>query len=321
MPATLGEMKSRYLITGASGYIGYHLAKHAANLGHEVSVLGRARSKFRDLESFGIRTFRTGGNFDEIREAVSNSGATCILHLAGEGKGSHDAKEISSLIQANVTFGTLLIEAAIQAGCKRLISAGTYWEYGNSKPSSKLPSVGHDAALAPNSLYAACKAAFTRIAQYASHYRGLEWKQLVLYDVYGPHDWREKLLPRLIKQALPATTSPTPPTTTHEPGTIGLSSGEQYMDFIHVDDVANAFMHASHLMEEGVEFPTFCGVRSQQLLTLRQAVGLLEDFIGVKFDVHWGKHPYMNTQIFNPHLVPVLPRWQANRKFPEGILE
>ena len=319
-------MNTSYLITGASGYIGYHLAKHAANSGLEVSVLGRISSNFRDLESFGVRVFRTRGNFAEIGDAVEASGATCILHLAGEGKGSHEAADIPSMIEANVTFGTLLIEAAIQAGCKRLVSAGTYWEYGDSKPTSPLTSQAEDAASSPNSLYAACKASFTRVAQYASQYRGLEWKQLVLYDVYGPRDWREKLLPRLIKQAFPprsplSPTSPTSTNTTHESPAIGLSPGEQFMDFVHVDDVVNAFMHASQQMLRGVEFPTFCGVRSERLMTLREAVGLLEVAMNVKLNVHWGKHPYMNTQIFNPFLVPVLPGWQASKKFPDGILE
>lgn len=314
-------MKTRYLITGASGYIGYHLAKHAAGLGHGVSVLGRARSNFRDLESLGVRVYRAGSSFGEVRDVVEASGATCIMHLAGEGKGSHEGTDIASLIEANVTVGAYLIEAAIQSGCNRLISAGTYWEFGESQvPSSSMAAHQPSGKSGPNSMYAACKAAFSGIARYASQYRGLVWKQLVLYDVYGPHDWREKLLPRLVKQAL----STLPPTSSDKSAgmpAMGMSPGEQLLDFIHVDDVVRAFMHASEQLEQGVEFPTVTGIRSEKLLTLRQAIGLLEESLATKLNVEWGKHPYMQSQIFKPHLLPVLPGWQARKKFPEGILE
>ncbi len=107
------------------------------------------------------------------------------------------------MIEGNILFGTLLLEAMVATGVSRLVNTGTAWQHFEDVETYR-----------PVCLHAATKQAFEDILAYYVDARGLEATSLMLYDTYGPGDPRPKLISLLKKQL-------------HADAALNMSSGEQ----------------------------------------------------------------------------------------------
>lgn len=111
---------SRYLVTGATGFLGSHLAAHLLKHGHEVVALCRRPSPA--LADLGL-VVMAGDILD--RDAVSAAAAGCegVFHCAG--KVSRKAEDAELLHRTNVDGTKIVVAASKAAGVKRLVLAST----------------------------------------------------------------------------------------------------------------------------------------------------------------------------------------------------
>jgi CDP-paratose synthetase len=197
-------------------------------------------------------------------------------------------------LDANITFGVQLCEALAGLGGGRLINAGSYWEYGSEG--------GYD----PNTLYAASKRAFQDILVYFERKRGLDSATLVLFDVYGPGDWRPKMLPELLRSFMAGKS-------------LDLTAGEQVMDMLHVEDAAAGFLVAAdHLVPNSGH--TVYALTGRQRYTLREIVGMIGEELGSPPRITFGAKNYPSHQIFAPVAdLPVLPGWTPRIELRKGL--
>ncbi len=110
------------LVTGATGFLGSHVARHLAERGESVRVLVRASSDTRALE--GIAAERVTG---ELRDAASLEsalrGVSRIYHVAADYRlWARDPREI---YESNVTGTRNLLEAARRAGVEKFVYTST----------------------------------------------------------------------------------------------------------------------------------------------------------------------------------------------------
>src|SRR5262249_61427162 len=75
---------SRYLITGATGFVGSHLAEACVKRGHAVSTIARATSDTSRLDQLGI-TIHRGDLKDEAVVRHAGEGADVVVHCAAKG--------------------------------------------------------------------------------------------------------------------------------------------------------------------------------------------------------------------------------------------
>src|SRR5207248_10756728 len=95
-------------------------------------------------------------------------------------------------------LGTLhLLQAATEVGCQALVNTGSSSEYG-----LKDHAPDEEEVLAPNSYYAATKAAATWLCRLTARQQNASMPTLRLYSVYGPYEDGRRLLPNLVRRCL-----------------------------------------------------------------------------------------------------------------------
>jgi len=107
----------RYLVTGATGFLGGHLVSALLARGDEVVALGRDREKIAALEQMGVKIIRCDlCDAEAVTEAVK--GAEIVFHVAAL---SAAWGLYSDFYSANVTATENVIQAALHNGVRRLI--------------------------------------------------------------------------------------------------------------------------------------------------------------------------------------------------------
>jgi len=232
-----------------------------------------------------------------MSEIVGQSSPQVVFHLASLVLGDHESDDVSALVSSNILLGTQLLEAMANNGIKYLINTGTYWEHYENKKYS------------PVNLYAATKHAFQDILQYYSEAKGINAITLKLFDPYGPNDPRPKLLNLLVKI-----------TKTGEK--LAMSPGEQKIDFVHIDDVVQAYIVAAQRLLEGedAEHEVY-GVASGHPITLKELVKIVEEVTKKKLNIEWGGRHYRGREVMWPwNGYKPLPMWKPKTRLGDGIL-
>jgi UDP-glucose 4-epimerase len=224
----------------------------------------------------------------DVREAVP-TGFDLVFHLAAHGAYSwqEDAREIR---ETNV-LGT---QNALQAG-DRAVVAGSSSEYGHKRHAP-----AEDEPLEPNSPYAEAKAAATALA--------LDHGAVVLrlYSAYGPWEEPNRLIPTLLSRGLHGELPP-------------LVSPRVARDFVHVDDVCEAFVLAARTAAPGRVY----NVGSGRQTTVEEAVQTVRALLDLDAEPHWGSMPDRRwdteTWVANPERIERELGWTASTGLEEGL--
>jgi UDP-glucuronate 4-epimerase len=184
----------RIFITGAAGFIGFHLAQRLLADGHTVTgydgmtdyydpALKRARlAMLAGHERFVL----IEGMLEDaarLREGLAQSGAEVVLHLAAQAGVRYSLEQPQSYIQSNVVGTANLLEALRALPPKHLIFASTSSIYGGN---SKVPFAETDRADGPVSLYAATKKSGEAMVHAYAHLFGIPATCVRFFTVYGP---------------------------------------------------------------------------------------------------------------------------------------
>lgn len=215
----------RVLLTGATGFIGSHVARALVREGYEVFALIRQGSdpwRIQDLlPSLQVVPCDVIAA-DELDASIDRIRPELCLHLAWyaqPGVYLTSALNIQHL-EASLSLATHLAKA----GCKRLVVAGTCAEYDQS-----LGYLSETSALRPTTLYAACKVALHVALSHLATTTEMEVAWPRIFYVYGPLEDEQRLIPAVIGPVL--RNQPT-----------RLTAGEQIRDYLHVEDVADALL-------------------------------------------------------------------------------
>lgn len=261
MSADRGDFGGPVLVTGANGFIGRHLCARLAAAGedvHAVIRMGSARVVARD-PAVTLHTLRDStAEYAEVAAAVQPA---VVFHLATFFEAHHEPAEIARMIEANITFGTVVADAAARSGA-RLVHATSAWQHYAGAEYSAV------------SLYAATKQALCDVVQCFTEVEGLKADEVCLFDTYGPLDDRKKLVWLLLEHAASG-----------EP--LLMSSGRQLVDLMHVDDVVAALLYVATRPPLGTRLVA----RSGNPLTVRALVKLVEQVTGRAIDAQWDARP------------------------------
>ncbi|WP_043631016.1 NAD-dependent epimerase/dehydratase family protein [Nonomuraea candida] len=292
----------RALVTGASGFIGGHLAARLAALGAEVHAVSRGPATGNSATGApatgdgAMRRHRVDLRDQEATAGLLRAVAPdVVFHLASEVNGARDAELVPVTLAGNLQTTVNLLTAAVRHGC-RMVLAGSIEE--------PRPGNGHAAAPSP---YAMAKHA---AAGYADLYRRLwDLPCTVLRPsmVYGPAQRdTAKLVPYVTLALLRG----------EEPR---LTSGAKVADWVYVDDVVAAFVAAAGSDRAvGQSFDVGTGLGT----SARELVELLYELAG-----HPGEPPFGAvadraldiTQVADTGPALDLIGWRATVPLAEGL--
>lgn len=200
----------RVLITGAAGFIGYHLSKLMICQGHEVMGLDNINDyyspalKFARLEKLGIsqkkaEKFRSPHsstshpNFHFTRMHLEDKEALTrlferekfevVCNLAAQAGVRYSLTNPDTYVQSNIVGFLNILECCRHNGVKHLVYASSSSVYGLNK---KIPFSVNDPADQPISLYAASKKSNELMAHAYSQLFSLPTTGLRFFTVYGP---------------------------------------------------------------------------------------------------------------------------------------
>jgi len=252
------------LVTGGAGFIGSNICAALIREGADVTVLDDLSSGHAiNLEGLSGVRFVEGDIRDSDAVADAMSGSEVVFHLAASvgNKRSIDHPDQDTAINVNGTLN--ILEAARDAGVRKLVAASSAGIYGELKT---LP-ISEDHPLEPLTPYGVSKLYTEKMALAFAHVYGMEAICLRYFNVYGPNqrfDAYGNVIPIFAFRALRG-----------EPITI-FGDGQQTRDFVHVDDVVQANLKAARNSGTSGGF-NIASATQMQILELAQIVNSYVD--------------------------------------------
>jgi len=232
------------LVTGGAGFIGSNFVRHLLTRAPDLSIVNLdaltyagSRENLRDLPVEGRHTFVEGNICDRqlVDTLLRRHHIDTIVHFAAESHVDRSILGPEPFIQTNVVGTFTLLEAARQywlpgqepaVPAHRFHHVSTDEVYGSLAPDD--PPFSESTPYAPNSPYAASKAASDHLVRAYGHTYGMRVSISNSSNNYGPFQFPEKLIPLIILNALEAKELPV------------YGDGRQVRDWLYVEDHCEA---------------------------------------------------------------------------------
>ena len=264
-------MAERVLVTGGAGFIGCHVVKALLQAGYDVRVLDSLIEQVHDRQGkrnaiLSQTQFIEADVRDQAAMSRAVTGVDHVIHLAAEVGVGQSMYAVERYVSVNDVGTAVLFQALIERPVQRVVVASSMSIYGEglyqtasgevradvTRP-ARVPGMGWDpvnadgAPLLPSatpewkradlaSVYALTKYTQERLTLTLAPAYGMEGVALRLFNVYGPGQALSNpytgVLAIFASRLL------------HRERPLVFEDGEQRRDFVHVDDVAAAFMLA-----------------------------------------------------------------------------
>lgn len=253
----------KVLVTGAAGFIGYHLCRRLTGRGDSVVGIDNLNDYYDvglkydrlcllginrgDVERDGCGQSLTAGfRFEKIdiadKSAMSRlfekEGFDIVVNLAAQAGVRYSIENPSAYIESNLVGFANVLECCRHYGPKRLVYASSSSVYGGN---TKVPFSEADSVDNPVSLYAATKKSNELMAAAYSNLYGIDSVGLRFFTVYGP--WgRPDMAPMLFASAI----------SEGRPIKV-FNYGEMSRDFTYIDDIIDGTVIAIDNLSSGHE--------------------------------------------------------------------
>lgn len=280
-------MAGKVFITGATGFIGSHMARRLVREGYEVHALTRSNSdtaRIRDVESSIVKHIGNLTDREGIFKILREIEPSHIIHFAVSTAMSGMTAPADEVVRTNLEGMVNLVDAAKEINIDSFINTGTFLEYGSAnRPSKEEESQG-----IPPEIYSITKLASTHYGQVVAQKEGKPIVTIRLFTPYGPHITKGRLVYNVIASALK-----------NEP--IRMTGPKITRDFIYVEDLMDLYLEA---MQKARQFPgEIFNAGSGKATTFEDLVKMIVKITDSKSGVEWGALP---SVVYDNNL------WQAD---------
>lgn len=283
---------ARVLVTGAAGFIGYHLANRLLDRGDEVVGLD-ILDDYYDVElkknRLALLEKKPGFQHEYLNladrqgmaELFARQRFSCVVNLAAQAGVRYSLKNPQAYVDSNLVGFANLLEGCRYSGVKHLVFASSSSVYGAN---TRMPFSVHQNVDHPLSIYAASKKANELIAHSYAHLFQLPTTGLRFFTVYGP--WgRPDMALFLFTKAI----------VENRPIDV-FNYGQMRRDFTYIDDIIEGIVRVMERIPQGD--PQWSGdqpdpassqapyriynIGNNQPVELMRYIEVLEDALGKK---------------------------------------
>ena len=325
---------TRYLVTGAAGFIGFHLARLLLDEGAVVHGydgmtdyydvhLKRQRNAI--LEGYPNYSFTEGMLEDhQLMETVTDEfRPDVIVHLAAQAGVRYSLENPRAYVESNVVGTFNVMEAAKSHSVRHLLMASTSSVYGANK---EMPFVETDKADTQLTIYAATKKANESMAHAYAHLWDLPTTMFRFFTVYGPWGRPDLAYYKFVDAILDG-----------RPIDV-YNHGDMYRDFTHVGDLVRGIRMlvdaVPQRLEDPEEIPDYdslspvapfrvVNIGNSDKVKLLDFIDAIEDALGIK-----ATRNYMPMQPGDVHatwadtrLLRELTGFEPDTDFRDGVRE
>jgi nucleoside-diphosphate-sugar epimerase len=255
---------SRYLVTGAAGFIGSHLAEALVAAGHEVVGIDCFTDYYdpalKEENAAGLEVHRLDLAVDEL----DFGGFDGVFHLAGQPGVRSFGAVFPLYVERNVLATQRVLEAAGAAGVRVVFSSSSS-VYGEAE---RYPTP-EDTRPRPLSPYGITKLSCEHLAHAYARSFALDAVVLRYFNAYGPRQRPDMAFARVVGALAEG-----------RPFTL-FGDGTQSRSFTYVGDVVRATVEAMERAPAGALY----NVGGGQEATINEALALLERISGQQLDV------------------------------------
>jgi UDP-glucuronate 4-epimerase len=284
----------KILVTGAAGFIGYHLVEALLKKENEVVGIDNINDyydvnlKHSRLRESGIDSTFITENKELIKSSIYSNYSfakiditdlirleelfkqekfTHVVNLAAQAGVRYSLENPHAYIQSNVVGFVNILECCRHNKIEHLLYASSSSVYGAN---SKIPFSEDDRVDHPVSLYAATKKSNELMAYSYSHLYNLPTTGLRFFTVYGP--WgRPDMAPMLFANAI----------TKGESIKI-FNNGEMQRDFTYIDDVVEGIVRSIAVLPRTEPKADVFNIGNSKPVKLMDFISIMEDCIGKK---------------------------------------
>ena len=235
-----------YLVTGAAGFIGFHVAERLLAAGHQVTGLDNLNdyydvnlklSRLALLQAHPDFHFVKGDLADRtlMADLFTNGQFRRVIHLGAQAGVRYSLDNPHAYADANLVGHLNILEGCRQHKIEHLLYASSSSVYGLNR---KTPFSVNDSVDHPVSLYAATKKANELMSHSYAHLYGLPCTGLRFFTVYGPWGRPDMALFKFTKAILAG-----------QPIDV-YNFGEMKRDFTFIDDIAEAIIRLAEVIPQ-----------------------------------------------------------------------
>jgi nucleoside-diphosphate-sugar epimerase len=217
----------KYILSGASGVLGFALIKKIFEAGNKVSLLARSeKSLVHILEEFGRESFDSL-HFIDLCDYFLNTfdlSGDVFIHLAWAGV-EKEARNNIEVQMKNVQYTLDAIKLAKRAGCHTFVGAGSQAEFADSNTP-----MGSQTPTIPNSAYGAAKLAAGQMGRLLAESMGIRFYWFRIFSLFGPFDREYSFIMVMLKKFL-------------RDEELIMTSGEQIWDYLYSFDAASIVLN------------------------------------------------------------------------------
>lgn len=271
----------KILVTGGAGFIGSAVIRHiirdtdwtVANV-DKLTYAGNLESLAEARDSNRHTHFKLDiGNRQAIDDVLQGFQPDAVLHLAAESHVDRSIDGAAPFIETNVVGTYTLLEAALAYWRRLEPDARARFRFQHISTDEVFGSLGptgrfsETTPYAPNSPYAASKAASDHLVRAWHHTHGLPTLATNCSNNYGPYHFPEKLIPLTIIRALRGQSLPV------------YGKGENVRDWLHVEDHAEALTLVLRKGRPGETYNVGGGSERKNIDVVRTICGLLDEML------------------------------------------
>ena len=272
----------KYLVTGAAGFIGFHISKALLARGDSVTGYDNLNEYYDvSLKHKRLDQLKEYSHFDFVKGALEDvtlvsetvrRGFDVIIHLAAQAGVRYSLEHPETYIYSNLVGTFNIIEAAKANNISHVLFASSSSVYGANE---KTPFSVDDRTDSPVTLYAATKKSNELMAYSYSHLFGIPITGLRFFTVYGPFGRPDMALFKFTKNILEG-----------KPIEV-YNNGDIYRDFTYIDDIVKGVVELigkSRALKGKPPFAVY-NIGNNLPVKLLDFVSHIEDILGKKAEI------------------------------------